>query len=81
MRTMQKLFSSLAALALMTSPVLAKNSNTQPPDEKSAASPCHTLQRGPDGAWIEIPCQEVGAPAQAQPRPTGRGAETAHKAD
>ena len=81
MRTMQKLFSSLAALALMTSPVLAKNSNTQPPDEKSAPSPCHTLQRGPDGAWIEIPCQEVGAPAQTQPRPTGRGAETAHKAD
>jgi hypothetical protein len=79
MRTMQKLFSSLAALALMTSPVLAKNSNTQPPGEKSAASPCHTLQRGPDGAWIEIPCQEVGAPAQT--RPAGRGAETAHKAD
>jgi hypothetical protein len=79
MRTMQKLFSSLATLALLTAPVLAKNSNAQPPDEKSAASPCHTLQRGPDGAWIEIPCQEVGAPAQ--PRPTGRGAETAHKAD
>jgi hypothetical protein len=77
---MQKLFGSLSALALLTAPALAKSSNVQP-DETSAPSPCHTLQRGPDGAWIEIPCQEVGAPARAQPRPAGHGAQTAHKAD
>lgn len=81
MRTMRLLLGSLATLAVMTAPALAKNSNVQPPEENSAPSPCHTLQRGPDGNWIEIPCQEVGAPAQAQPRPTGRSAETAHKPD
>jgi len=68
---------SLAALALMSAPVLAKNSNAPPAEEKSTPSPCHSAQQGPDGSWIERPCEEVGSPAQPQPRRQGRGAETA----
>jgi hypothetical protein len=77
MRTMRAFLGSLATIALMSAPVLAKNSNAPPAEEKSAPSPCHMFQQGPDGNWIERPCEEVGAPAQPQPRPTGRGAETA----
>jgi len=77
MRTFSAFLGSITALAILTAPVLAKNSHVQPPtEEKSAPSPCHTMQKGADGAWIEMPCQEVGAPAQPQPRPTGRSAET-----
>jgi hypothetical protein len=77
MRTFSAFLGSIAALAILTAPVLAKNSHVQPPaEERSAPSPCHTMQKGPDGAWVEMPCQEVGAPAQPQPRPTGRSAES-----
>jgi hypothetical protein len=68
-------FGWLSALAVMTTPVLAANSNAPQSDEKSVSSPCHTMQRGPDGQWLSIPCQEVGSPAQ--PR-RGRGTETSH---
>jgi len=66
---------SLAALALMTVPVLARNSDTRPTDEKTVPSSCHSLQPGPDGSWIEIPCQELGSPAQPYRKPEGRSAE------
>jgi len=81
MRIVSATTGSLIALAILTAPVLAKNSNAQQPDEKSAASQCHSLQRDAAGAWVEIPCQEVGAPAQSQSRATGRSAEAAHKPD
>jgi len=82
MRTVSALLGSLAALvfalALMSAPVLARNSNAQQTDDKSAPSPCHSRQQGPDGTWIEIPCQELGgSSAQTTPKPTGRSAETA----
>ena len=60
---------SIAALAVLTAPVLAKNSNTQKTDDTStstASSPCHAYQQAPDGSWNPVSCQEVGAPSQAQ---------------
>jgi len=82
MRIVSAIIGSFIALAILTAPVLARNSNAQQPtDEKSAPSQCHSLQRAADGAWVEIPCEEVGAPAQPQPRPTGRSAETSHRPD
>ena len=77
MRTVSAIIGSFVTLAILTTPVAAKNSNAQQPEEKSTPSQCHSLQRAADGAWVETPCQEVGAPAQPQPRPTGRSAETA----
>lgn len=75
MRTAHVLLGSLAAFALMTAPVPARQSNTPPTEERPVSSACHTMQRGANGEWISIPCEEVGSPAQPQPRST-RGAET-----
>jgi len=64
---------SIAALAVLTAPALARNSNTQKIDDPSAlASPnsasqgCHAYQQAPDGSWIPLPCQEPGTTSQAQ---------------
>jgi hypothetical protein len=64
---------------MMTAPVLARNSNAQQTDDGSAPPRCHTLQKGPDGAWVEIPCQELGSPAQLPSKHLGRSAEKARK--
>lgn len=57
----------LAALALQTAPALARNSDPRPAEDPSTPTQCHSLQPGPDGSWIEIPCQELGAPAPRKP--------------
>jgi hypothetical protein len=60
---------SIAALAVLTAPALAKNSHAQKIDDTSAssASPtCHAYQQAPDGSWNPMPCQELGATSQAQ---------------
>lgn len=75
MRKISAIVGSLAALALLTAPVLARNSDARPTDEKPILSSCHSLQPGPDGNWIEIPCQELGSPAQPPRKPEGRSAE------
>ena len=77
MRTIPALFGSLLALAIMTAPALAKNISVQPTEEKPAPPACHTLQPGPDGVWVERPCQELGAPAPVPAKPAARRAETA----
>jgi hypothetical protein len=71
---------SIAALAVLTAPALAKNSNTQKIDDTSAApasSTCHAYQQAPDGSWNPMPCQELGAPSQAQTqrRSAARGSD------
>ena len=79
MRTVHAALGSLLALAIMTAPAGAKNISAQPAEEKAAspATPaCHTLQPGPDGIWVERPCQELGEPA-APPVKPARRAETA----
>jgi len=69
---------SVAALAMLTAPVLAKNSNTQKIDDTTASSPasssCHAYQQAPDGSWTPLPCQESGtsSPAQTQHRPASQ---------
>ena len=61
---------SVVALAVLTAPVLAKNSNTQKIDDTPASSPasssCHAYQQAPDGSWNPLPCQESGTSSQAQ---------------
>jgi hypothetical protein len=63
---------SIAALAVLTAPALAKNSNTPEINAPSAtaaspaASSCHAYQRAPDGSWNPVSCQELGAPSQTQ---------------
>ncbi|MCA1452220.1 hypothetical protein I6F35_03185 [Bradyrhizobium sp. BRP22] len=61
---------SVAAFAHFATPVLAKNSETQSDaqktDAKQAASPCRAYQKAADGSWQEMPCQEMGAPAETK---------------
>jgi hypothetical protein len=61
---------SIATLAVMTAPALAKNSTAQKTDDKSTSSSCHAYQQAADGSWTELPCQELGS---------GSGGQTQHK--
>jgi hypothetical protein len=80
MRIARSIFAgSMAALALLTAPALAKNSNAQKADDKPASSSCHAYQQAADGSWTELPCQELGSSGQTQHKPPQRGAnEDAH---
>jgi hypothetical protein len=79
MRIAQLIFTgSIAALAALTAPALAKNSHTQKVDDTSASSTsptCHAYQQAPDGSWTSLPCQENGSapPAQTQHKSAARG--------
>ncbi len=59
---------SVAALAVLMAPALAKNSDVQKPDEKSASSTCHSYQMAADGTWTALPCQELGISPPARPK-------------
>jgi hypothetical protein len=73
MRIMHLVFTgSIAALAALTAPALAKNSHTQKIDDPPTtpvSSNCHAYQQAPDGTWNPLPCQENGGTAQTQARP------------
>lgn len=62
---------SVAALAVLATPVLAKNfdskaSGVQQSGAAPASAPCYSYEPKPDGSWTQLPCQEVGA---AKPAP------------
>ena len=59
---------SVAALAAMTAPALAKNSTAQKTDDKSTSSSCHAYQQAADGSWTQLPCQELGPGSSGQPQ-------------
>jgi hypothetical protein len=59
-------FASIAAVAVLTTPALAKNPDAQKTGEKSTSSSCQAYQQAPDGSWKPLPCQEIGAGAQTQ---------------
>ncbi len=66
MRITRLIFTASALLALLTAPVLARNSNVPKTDEAAPAAPsaCRAYQQAPDGSWIQLPCQ-AGSGAQA----------------
>jgi hypothetical protein len=65
---------AMAALALLTAPALAKNSNPPKADDKSTSSSCHAYQQAADGSWTALPCQELGSSGQTEHKPPQRGA-------
>jgi hypothetical protein len=70
---------SMAALAVLTMPALARNSDARKTDDKSAASPCRAYEQTADGEWKPIPCQETGSEARTQHKSsTGSADETTH---
>jgi hypothetical protein len=67
---------SVAALAALAAPVLAKSSETRKAtDDGSTSSSCHAYQQEPDGSWTERPCEEKNQPAQTQHKPVAKGSE------
>ena len=65
-------FGSAAALLTLAAPTLARNSaansHTARATETPASSSCHAYQQEADGTWKQLPCQEMGSKAMAQPR-------------
>jgi hypothetical protein len=57
---------ALAAGAVLTVPVQAKNSDAQKGEEKSTSSSCSAYQQAADGSWEQLPCKETGERGQAQ---------------
>ena len=67
---------SLAALAVIASPALAKSSDRQKTEEKSTTSPaCQAYQQTQDGSWVQLPCGEMGASGSTQHRPAPKSAD------
>ena len=58
---------TLAASAMLAAPALAKNSDAQTGEDKSAtSSSCSAYQQAPDGSWEQLPCKETGERGQPQ---------------
>ena len=68
MRMAKATFIALAALALLATPVLAKNTKAQKAENDDASPPCSSYQLGPDGNWAQLPCQELGTHSSSQHR-------------
>ncbi len=67
---------SLAAVAAIGAPVLAKSSDRQKADEKTATSVgCQAYQQAADGTWTQLPCGEAGSSGATQHRSATKGAD------
>lgn len=80
MRTAAAIFiGSMAALAVLATPVLAKTADIRKTDDKSTAAeaPCHAYEETPGGEWKPVPCQELGSEARSQQRPATANTDNA----
>jgi hypothetical protein len=70
-----------AALAALTTPVLAKHPDpdAQKSDDKSAPSTCSAYEQAADGSWQQLPCKEAGDRGQAQTQHRSAGSSTDHE--
>jgi hypothetical protein len=71
------LLGSIAALAVLSAPAVAKSSRAQKADDKSAASECSAYEQAPDGSWRPLPCREIDSGGQTHQRSTPRGGDDA----
>ncbi|MFK4507889.1 hypothetical protein LPJ38_23115 [Bradyrhizobium daqingense] len=61
------LAAALATSVTLAAPALARNSDAQKGEDKSAASStCSAYQQAPDGSWEPLPCKETGERGQPQ---------------
>jgi len=68
MRMAKPTFIALAALALLATPVFAKNTKAPKAEGEDASPPCSSYQLGPDGNWAKLYCQELGTHSSSQHR-------------
>lgn len=69
---------SIALLAALSAPVLAKSSGAQKAEEQSSSSPCSAYEQAADGSWTVLPCQEIGSGGQTRQKSTPRGGDAAN---
>jgi hypothetical protein len=71
-------FGATAALLTLAAPTLARNSSANSHTAKAievpASASCHAYQQAADGSWAQLPCQEMGSKAPAQPHSTAKSA-------
>jgi hypothetical protein len=67
---------SLAALAVLTTPVLAKHPEAPQTDDKPASPTCNSYEQDANGDWKPVPCQE-GPEGATQRRPQPASADNA----
>ena len=67
---------SLAAIAAIGAPVLAKSSDHQKADDEksSPSSACQAYQQAVDGTWTQLPCGEEGSGGATQHRSATKSA-------
>jgi hypothetical protein len=66
---------SLAALASLATPLLAKDTGVQKSEEKATSSSCHAYEQAPDGSWRALPCAEIAPAGQTQHKGAVRNRE------
>jgi hypothetical protein len=70
---------SLAAILASPQFALARSNSPPKTEQMQEPSTCSARQRGADGTWMDIPCQELGSSARPQPKPVMRNEdEEAH---
>jgi hypothetical protein len=68
-------FGSVAALAVLAAPSLARNSQAQRSGEQPATTStpsCHSYQQEADGSWKQLPCRELGSGDRSQHKPSAQ---------
>ena len=70
---------TLAVSTILAGTALAKNSDAQKGEDKSAASSCSAYQQAPDGSWEQLPCKETGERGQPQTQHRTPGQGTDHE--
>jgi hypothetical protein len=69
---------SIALLAVLSAPVLAKSPGAPKAEEKPASSGCSAYEMAPDGTWTVLPCQETGSTGQTRQRSAPHGGDEAN---
>ena len=69
---------SIAALAVLATPALARHADPQKTDkieEQSSAPACRSYVQTPDGEWKPMPCAEIGTEARTPRKPAAGNAD------
>jgi hypothetical protein len=67
---------TIAALAVLATPVLARTADAQKTDDKTTSPPaCRSYEQTPEGEWKPIPCAEVGTEARTPRKPAAGNAD------
>lgn len=58
----------MASLAILATPVVAKNAQAPKADAEETSPTCSAYQADADGNWVPKPCQELGTRSSSEHR-------------